>query len=147
MSFASAGTSIECPSVFSLCCAVDGASTPVDGGGRGGSDGGVELSIALGLYFAVEYGNGRPESAVFTWLFDGCAAVCIGNATRLFRLSLGLVVGTGTPVDTVDIGGGSFHPGSYVAESVKLLLLKMERVWPGWQYTAVKIYQHLSGGV
>lgn len=52
---------------------------------------------------------------VFTvdWL---AADDCIGNAIRLFKLVRGFdaVVAAGF-VSDVDIGGGSFQPGSYVA--------------------------------
>lgn len=70
------------------------------------ADGGT----TAGLYLDVEKGNGSPESAVGTFDVDDCDEFCIGNATRLLRFNR-LLGGAWPDI----IGGGSFHPGSYVA--------------------------------
>lgn len=101
------------------------ADTGIDGGGNGGGGdefiwGGDDAKLSGGgWYFAVENGIGRPSAVVFTgvWL---AADDCIGNATRLFKLVRGFDAFVAwLAVAAVGIGGGSFQPGSYVANCEK----------------------------
>lgn len=96
-----------------------GEITEEGGGGKGVAEGGAgALESATGLkrrgsYLAVENGNGRPSEVVLTfWLVTGAPDGCTGKATRLFKFSRGFVVALVLGGGPLNIGGGSFQPGS-----------------------------------